>query len=238
MRGRSAQGGEHLVFLWSASGYALEVRPGEVPAAGAAVENGTLTYRVARIGPSPLPGDDRTCAYLLPDGTAEAPPARATGPQTDAGAGLERLFGDYPETPCVVAVDAEGRRSGQTVSTLVSLSLDPPLVGFAVGNDEPIRELLPDAGGCAISLLAGGQGWMADHFEEGARPIAMWHGLAAEPGAIGAPLYVGALGWLECSLHDAIDVGSHTFFVCEVRRLEAGPDAPALLRTRGSYGSL
>ena len=59
MRGRSAQGGEHLVFLWSASGYALEVRPGEVPAAGAAVENGTLTYRVARIGPSPLPGDDR-----------------------------------------------------------------------------------------------------------------------------------------------------------------------------------
>jgi flavin reductase (DIM6/NTAB) family NADH-FMN oxidoreductase RutF len=100
-----------------------------------------------------------------------------------------------------------------------------------------IRELLPEAGGCAISLLAGGQGWLAEHFQEGARPVAMWHGLGSEPGATGAPLYVGALGWLECSFRDAIEVGSHTFFICEVRRLEAGSEAPALLRdsSRGRY---
>ena len=236
-RGSKAEGGEHLVFFWSSSGYALEARPGAPPAVGAAVENGKAHYRVAKTGPSPLPGDPRTCVYLLPAGV-EAAALPRDEVAAEAASDLVTLLGEYPENLCVVAVDAEGRRTGLTVSTLVSLSLDPPLVGFAVGNDEQLLELLPDAGGCAISLLAGGQDWLADHFVGGARPIAMWHGLAAEPGAIGAPLFVGALGWLECSLRDSIPVGSHTFCVCEVRRVEAGQDAPALLQTRGAYKSV
>jgi flavin reductase (DIM6/NTAB) family NADH-FMN oxidoreductase RutF len=138
----------------------------------------------------------------------------------------------------VVAVDAEGRRLGLTVDSLVSLSLDPPLVGFAVESDCPLLELLPDAGGCAITVLAGGQQWLADHFAGGARPIAMWHGLASEPGAVGAPLFVGALGWLECSLLDSVEIGTRTFVVCAVRRVEAGTEAPALVRVRGSYAAV
>ena len=236
-RGSKAGGGEHLVFLWSFSGYSLEARPGAPPEPGAVVENGILRYRVAKTGPSPLPGDPRTCAYLLLDGTDvhALPSERAAA---DDASQLTTLLDEHPESVCVVSVDAEGRRRGVTVSTLVSLSLDPPLVGFAVADGEPLLELLPEAGGCVISLLAGGQGWLAEHFVEGARPVAMWHGLGAEPGASGAPLYVGALGWLECALRDSIPVGSHTFFVCEVKRLEAGPEAPALLRTRGAYGSI
>jgi hypothetical protein len=33
----------------------------------------------------------------------------------------------------------------------------------------------------------------------------MWHGVATEPGARGAPLLVGALGWLECAVRDEVD---------------------------------
>ena len=51
-------------------------------------------------------------------------------------------------------------------------------------------------------------------------PIAMWHGIATEVGASGAPLLVGALGWLECSIRDEVAAGTHTFFVCDVRRSE------------------
>jgi flavin reductase (DIM6/NTAB) family NADH-FMN oxidoreductase RutF len=236
-RGSSAERGEHLVFLWSSSGYALEVRFGAPPATGATIENGTGRYRVAKTGRSPLPGDSRICAYLLPVGVDAAALPEDAG-VAEAVSDVVTLLGELPEGQCVVAVDAEGRRQGLTVSTLVSLSLDPPLVGFAVGNDEMLLELLPDAGGCAISLLAGGQEWLADHFTGGARPIAMWHGLAAEEGAAGAPLFVGALGWLECSLRESIPVGSHTFCVCEVRRIEAGSEAPALLESRGSYRSI
>ena len=66
----------------------------------------------------------------------------------------------------------------------------------------------------------------------------MWHKVGMEEGANGAPLLVGALGWLECTLRQEVDGGTHTFFVCEVRRSEVGEDAPALVRVRGEYTSV
>jgi flavin reductase len=205
------------------------------------VSEGEQRFRVTKVAPSPLPGDDRACAYLLPsvngDGTIETrgdPTPIWTEPRHD----IDVLLESVPGGACVVAVDAEGRRLGLTIDSLVSLSLEPPLIGFSVSSDCTMLDLLPDAGGCAISILAGGQEWLADHFAEGARPIAMWHGLGAEPGAVGAPLFVGALGWLECSLLDTVELGSRTLFVCAVRRAETGTEAPALVRVRGAYGNV
>jgi flavin reductase (DIM6/NTAB) family NADH-FMN oxidoreductase RutF len=152
---------------------------------------------------------------------------------------IEVLFDVVPRGTCVVAVDAGGRRLGLTVNSLLSLSLDPPLVGFIVANDCPILELLSDAGGCAISMLASGQEWLADHFAEGARSIATSHALASEPDAVGAPpLFVGAVGWLECSLQDSVDLGSCTLSVCSVRRAEPGTERPALIRVRSAYATV
>lgn len=136
-----------------------------------------------------------------------------------------------------MTVDASGQRLGLTVSSLVGLSLDPPLVGFAVSREAALHELLREAGGCAISLLAAGQEWLAQHFALGVPPIAMWHGIATEQGASGAPLLAGALGWLECGLREEVAAGTHTFFVCDVARVELGVDAPALVRVRGEYRS-
>ncbi len=138
----------------------------------------------------------------------------------------------------MVTVDADGQRLGLTVGSFVSLSLDPPLVGFAVSKSAAMHALLREAGGCAISLLAAGQDWLAQHFARGVPPIAMWHGVATEQGARGAPLLVGALGWLECELERETEAGTHTFFVCSVLRVEAGEEAPALVRVRGTYESV
>ena len=152
-------------------------------------------------------------------------------------ADLRELLGRYPAGVCVVTVDAGGQKLGLTVSSLVSLSLDPPLAGFAISREAAMHELLREAGGCAISLLAAGQDWLAQHFARGVPPIAMWHGIATAEDARGAPLLVGALGWLECSIRKEIAVGTHTFFVCDVRRVELGEDVPPLVRARGEYGA-
>jgi flavin reductase (DIM6/NTAB) family NADH-FMN oxidoreductase RutF len=154
------------------------------------------------------------------------------------GDDLRALMGRFPVGVAVVTVDAGGQKLGLTVGSLVSLSLDPPLVGFAVSKEAAMHELLREAGGCAISLLAAGQEWLAQHFARGVPPIAMWHGIGAEAGASGAPLLVGAIGWLECSLRDEVAAGTHTFFACDVRRVELGEDAPALVRVRGGYGAV
>ena len=100
-----------------------------------------------------------------------------------------------------------------------------------------MHELLREAGGGALSLLAAGQEWLAQHFARGVPPIAMWHRVAIAEGANGAPLLVGALGWLECGIREQVASGrtrsSSATFAGRARRRAA----PALVRVRGEYAS-
>jgi hypothetical protein len=59
-----AHGQKHLLFVSKPSGYELVEREGEPPAVGSAVDVGDRSEQVLKIGPSPLPGDRRPCAYL------------------------------------------------------------------------------------------------------------------------------------------------------------------------------
>lgn len=53
-----------LVFLSKPSGYELHAEEGDPPAVGEEVEADGVRLRVAKLAPSPLPADDRLCAYL------------------------------------------------------------------------------------------------------------------------------------------------------------------------------
>jgi len=151
---------------------------------------------------------------------------------------LRGLMRRFPHGVAVLTVDAEGQRLGLTVASLVSLSLEPPLVGVAVDRQAAMHELLRRAGGFALSLLADGQEWLAQHFARGVPPIAMWHGIASREGAAGAPLLVGALGWLECRLVSEHETGDHTLFVGEVLSVELGERAPPLVHVESGYRTL
>ena len=147
---------------------------------------------------------------------------------------LRAVMRRYPTGVAVVTVDAGGQRVGLTVATLVTLSLEPPLVAFAVARQAALHELLREAGRCAVSLLAAGQEHVAQHFARGVPPIAMWSGVAVEPGD-GAPLLSGAVGWLRCALRSDQDAGTHSLFVAEVEEALTGSDAPPLVRLDGTY---
>ena len=151
---------------------------------------------------------------------------------------LRALVRRAPASVAVLTVDAGRDRLGLTVSSLVSLSLEPPLVGVSMAVDAAMHELLREAGGFAASLLAGGQEWLAQHFARGVPPIGMWSSIATEEGARGAPLLVGALGWLECRLASEHATGDHTFFVGEVESARLGAAAPPLVHVDGGYRTL
>jgi flavin reductase (DIM6/NTAB) family NADH-FMN oxidoreductase RutF len=136
---------------------------------------------------------------------------------------LRTVMRTFPSGVAVVTVDLEGERIGLTVSSLVSLSLDPPLVGLAVSRQAALHELLRRAGAFGVSLLGEGQEELATRFSRGVPPIALWTGVAVREGRR-APLLDGALGWLECETRAEHPVGDHTLFVGEV--VAAEPGAP------------
>lgn len=148
---------------------------------------------------------------------------------------LRALARSFPHGVAVATVDVEGERLGLTVSSLVTLSLEPPLVGFAVSREAAFHELLLRAETFGLSLLAGDQEGLAQHFARGVPPIALWHGIAVRDGELGAPLLEGALGWLEGRVTQEVQAGTHTFLVGEIARAERGRAPTALVRIGQEY---
>ncbi len=142
---------------------------------------------------------------------------------------------EVPAPVSVVTVDASGQQAGLTVTSFVSLSLDPPLVGVAVARQAALHELLREAGVFAVSILAAGQDRIAQHFARGVPPIALWSGIETRAGELGPPLIEGALGWIECRVANEHPTGDHTFFVGDVVSATKGPSRAALLHVRQTY---
>lgn len=145
----------------------------------------------------------------------------------------------FPSGLAVLAVSVDGRRLGATVGSLVSLSLEPPLVGLSLGVHAPLLEPLREAGAFGLSVLGNGQEAIAHRFGVGGLPpLAAWHEVEVRAGSNGAPLLAEAAGWLECNVTDVHSAGDHVLVVGEVTAAEAGPVPPGLVYLRGEYHSL
>jgi flavin reductase (DIM6/NTAB) family NADH-FMN oxidoreductase RutF len=155
-----------------------------------------------------------------------------------SGDELRAVMRRVPAGVAVVTVDLDGQRVGLTVASLVSLSLEPPLVGFAIRRDAALHELLREARELAVSVLAAGQEHLAQHFARGVPPIALWEGIALRP-APGPPQLEGATAWLRGRVGAEHAAGDHTFFVAEIDAAEPGPaDARPLVYHGQAYASL
>src|SRR5438105_9097712 len=98
------------------------------------------------------------------------------------GEDLRGLMRFVPHNVAVLAVDHDGDRMGVTISSLVSLSLEPPLVGISVGKQASLYELLRNAGAFAVSVLGSKQEDIALRFAAGRPPIVHWEGVATREG--------------------------------------------------------
>ncbi len=155
-----------------------------------------------------------------------------------SGDELRAVMRHVPAPVAVVTVTVDGRHAGLTVASLVSLSLEPPLVGFAIRRDAALHELLRESPEHAISVLAAGQEHLAQHFARGVPPIALWENVPLRA-AGGPPQLDGAVAWLRCRLQSDQDAGDHTFFVAAVEQAEAAPNANRPLVYHGqAYAAL
>lgn len=154
------------------------------------------------------------------------------------GEELQTLMRRFPTGVAVVTVELEGESLGLTVGSLVSLSLEPALVGVSINRQAAMHELLRRAGSFVASILGEGQEPIAAHFARGVPPIALWHGIEIRSDEAGAPHLAGAIGWLECRVEAEHPVGDHTFFLAEVTRVQQGSSAAPLVRADSRYRTL
>jgi flavin reductase (DIM6/NTAB) family NADH-FMN oxidoreductase RutF len=154
----------------------------------------------------------------------------------ERGAEQRALFRRWPAGVSVVVAEVDGRRAGLTVSSLVSLSLEPKLIGISIAVDASLHELLRDAREWGVSILAGSQARLAQHFARGVPPIALWTGIEVlddDP-----RLLAGAVGWIVARTVSEFRTGDHTFFVGEVVSLKEGVGSDSLVYVNRGYEAL
>lgn len=131
--------------------------------------------------------------------------------------------------------DAEGHAFGLTANSFNSLSLDPPLVLWALRCASPSRPVFEQAAHFAVNVLAADQMELSrrfasphvDRFAEG-----QW-----SDGQGGAPVLDGAVARFECALHSAQVQGDHVLFIGQVLAVQCNDQAPLLFRA-GHYHAL
>jgi flavin reductase (DIM6/NTAB) family NADH-FMN oxidoreductase RutF len=147
--------------------------------------------------------------------------------------------GRFPSGVTVVAVRRDGAVTAKTVSAFSSLSLEPPLIGVAIGGHTPLAALLRAGGAFGVSVLAHDQAAVSDWF---ARPPQRREGTTPPADFVTdqhpeAPVLDRCLSRLCCRVVDVVGAGDHVVAVGEVQAVRVAAGTP-LLHHAGRYRAL
>lgn len=119
---------------------------------------------------------------------------------------------------------ASGAAIGITANSFTSVSLDPPLISWALSARAYSLPVFKAAGHFAVHVLAADQEHLATGFaRQGADKFA---GLSLKEGAGGAPLIEPVLARFECRMHAQVGAGDHVVFFGEVVRFDTWDEPP------------
>ncbi|MFI2753464.1 flavin reductase family protein [Cellulomonas sp. P22] len=136
----------------------------------------------------------------------------------------------------VVSLRWRGTDHATTVSSLASVSLEPPLLLFCVHSDSRLREALDDVDEWAVSVLSDTSGPVADWLASPGRPVVGQLGRVPHTAAplTGAAWLDGAAAWFECRTAAIHPAGDHDIVVGSVLDARQGAaDAGGLVHLRG-----
>jgi len=122
---------------------------------------------------------------------------------------------------------------GLTASSLVSISLDPPMVLAGLERDSATRAAVVETRAFNVSVLTRAQEFIADRFAGRAPSFdPLWRTLPHRLGANGIPLLEDCAAWLECRLVQVHEAGDHDICVGEVTAAAVGSGDPLILWDR------
>ena len=130
----------------------------------------------------------------------------------------------------IVATDGSAGRGGLTVSTLQSLSLDPPSIMLCIQANSPNMNLLRKNRVFIANMLASGQHAIAGLFAGGAIPDRDMHfdGPHWRTVTSGTPGLVGAPCVFDCVLANVFSYAPHRVVVGEAKGIEIGQAEPLI----------
>lgn len=145
------------------------------------------------------------------------------------------VLGHFPTSVvAITTTTTDGDATGLIVGTFTSVSLDPPLVSFLVGQSSTTLSTIRETGRFCANSLAGNQEPVSRRMS--ARGEDRFDGVAWTPSPLGNPVLDGIVAWVDCTVEQVVEIGDHQLVVGRVCELNIESVRTPLLFFRGGYG--
>ncbi len=134
----------------------------------------------------------------------------------------------------VTAIDGDGQPVGMSVGTFMSVSLDPPLVGFLSALTSTSYPRIRESGSFCINVLSADQEQLCRGFA--ASGSHKFDGIDWWPAGSGSPRLVGVVAWIDCDVETVHRTGDHDIVIGRVRDLDVASVGLPLVFFRGGFG--
>lgn len=155
---------------------------------------------------------------------------------------FRNVLGHFPTGVTVVTgLDASGSPHGITIGSFVSVSLDPPLVGFLPGVQSKSWAAISESGSFCVNILAAGQDELCWKFakEPAAGETSKFAGVEWAAAPSGSPILPDVIGWIDCAIEVVHAAGDHLFVMGRVRDLSHKEDVDnAMVFFRGKVAAV
>lgn len=147
------------------------------------------------------------------------------------------MLGHFPTGVTVITAEDDAGKVGLAVGSFFSISLDPPLVGFSVGQQSSSWPRIRAVGRFCVNILG-------DHQEDICRVFAgksddKFAGLGYDAAPYsGAPRLHDVIAWIDCELEAVLPGGDHDVVEGRVHDLAVSHEGNPLIFYRGGYANL
>jgi flavin reductase (DIM6/NTAB) family NADH-FMN oxidoreductase RutF len=127
--------------------------------------------------------------------------------------------------------------AGMTVTSVSSLSVDPPALIVSINRGASSWPLLKRYGFFGVNILNSDQIDIAERFtgKDGLKGAGRFGGAEWTTRASGVPLLAGALAAIECEVEEIVERHSHAILIGRVLDLQLSSRAAALAYWQGQY---
>lgn len=153
-------------------------------------------------------------------------------PDAENARAFRRALGQFATGVTLITIESDGGPMGFIANSFSSLSMDPPLIMWALSKSSGRFAAYQGAQHFAVHVLGAQDGGIVDRFMRGG---AGFDGLAHELNAHRVPILTGALARFECTLHQLHEGGDHVIVVGQVQRAAIQDGAP-LVFSGGQMG--
>ena len=172
--------------------------------------------------------------FELPDAMKLHPPRQPVVGNAEFRAAMSGMA----TTVSVVTARRGSEQIGRTVTSMLSLSMNPPTILVSIDIMSRLADIIAKTGGFSFALLADDQAAVADAFAGRVEPEERFNTGSWSQWPSGHPMLLGAVTALDCDVVGSIETGTHVLFAGAVIEAETTTSRSPLLWQRHGYRSV